>query len=299
MAKGIKWTDEALLAEGRKYASRAEFSRNSGGAYNSARRRNLLDLLYPPLRTDWSNDEAVLAEGRKYSSRREFQSKSGSAYRAARRRNLLNRLYPSTRDTTVWENDEAVLAEGRKYVSRLDFRYGSYGAYRAAASRGLLDTLHPRHPAKWTDAEVLAEGRKHTSRAEFSRNSNRLYQVALRRNLLDLIDWPEENAQSDNDAIYIWRAVGQHYNGNPVYKIGVTSARLGIDRIVTVARRSGFEFDLICCEPVACKATDLERKLHLLGEDPQFTGFDGCTEFRALSDGALYAAVTMISNVTA
>ena len=252
MTKGVKWTDEAVLAEGRKYASRKEFSINAGGVYNAARRRNLLNQLYPPVRSDWSKDDDVLAEGRKYASRKEFQVNSGSAYRAARRRDLLDQLYPNTRDTSVWGDDEAVLAEGRKYGSRRDFQ----------------------------------------------RDSNGLYQVALRRNLLDLIDWPEENATSDNDAIYIWRAVGQHYNGNPVYKIGVTSARLGTERIETVARRSGFEYDLICCEPVTCKATDLERKLHLLGEDPKLTGFDGCTEFRALSDSALYAAISMICSVT-
>lgn len=298
MTKGVKWTDEAVLAEGRKYASRKEFSINAGGVYNAARRRNLLNQLYPPVRSDWSKDDDVLAEGRKYASRKEFQVNSGSAYRAARRRDLLDQLYPNTRDTSVWGDDEAVLAEGRKYGSRLDFRYGSYGAYCAAAARGLLDMLYPRHRTKHTDEVALAEGRKYGSRRDFQRDSNGLYQVALRRNLLDLIDWPEENATSDNDAIYIWRAVGQHYNGNPVYKIGVTSARLGTERIETVARRSGFEYDLICCEPVTCKATDLERKLHLLGEDPKLTGFDGCTEFRALSDSALYAAISMICSVT-
>ena len=99
---------------------------------------------------------------------------------------------------------------------------------------------------------------------------------------------------SDNDAIYIWRAVGEYFNGNPVYKIGVTSARLETKRIKQCAAAAGFEFDLICCEPVQGKASELEKKLHILGENPGYTGIDGATEFRALSDSALYAAVSLI-----
>ena len=287
-----KWlNDEDVLAEGRKYASRSEFSRNSCSAYRAALARGLLDQLYK--RGSWNNDEDVLAEGRKYASRSEFWRGSCAAYSAALERDLLDQLYP--RQRVDWSNDEDVLAEGRKYASRSEFASSSRAAYQVAWRRGLLDQLYPA--SKWSnDEDLFAEGRKYASRGEFGRKNPSAYDTARRRNLLDLIDWLEENAPSDNDAIYIWRAVGQHYNGNPVYKIGVTSARLGTERIAFVANKSGFEFDLICCEPVACKATDLEAKLLIIGEDPGYTGFNGATEFRALSDSALYAAVSLICN---
>lgn len=253
----LKWTDEALLAEGRKYASRKEFAHGSNSAYLTATRRaGILDQLYPSLRGELRklSDADLLAEGRKYASRKEFERADPSAYQKARRRNLLDQLYPDTN-----------------------------GKWKKAS-----------------DADLLTEGRKCASRTEFSKHAKGAYDEANRRNLLDQI-YPEKLGifgNKDNDAIYIWRAVGQHYNGHPVYKIGVTSARLGTARIEWVSRKSGFEFDLICCEPVTCKATEIERKLHLLGEDPKFIGFDGCTEFRALSDSALYTAITLISNVT-
>ena len=206
---------------------------------------------------------------------------------------MLDQLYPSK--YTCWSDDEKILTEGRKYQSRQEFELGCVSAYQRAVRRGLIDQLYPSQRADWSDDEkVLAEGRKYLSKSAFALGSKSAYNVARVRNLLDLIDFPENNAPSDNDAIYIWRAVGQFYNGNPVYKIGVTSARLGTARIEQVAKESGFEFDLICCEPVQCKAHELERKLHVLGEDPQFTGFNGATEFRALSDSALYAAVSLI-----
>lgn len=238
----------------------------------------------------------ALAEGRKYGSRSEFKRECGSAYQVARQLGLLEQLYPNK---TLYQTDEQVLAEGRKYASRREFYLSNAGAYNRALARNLLDRLYSSTLRDWSnDTDVINEGAKYRSRREFQRSQScSAYAAALQRGLLDLIEFPENNAPSDNDAIYIWRAVGQHYNGHPVYKIGVTSARLGTHRIEQVARAGGFEFELICCEPVQCKATDLERKLHILGEDPKFVGFDGCTEFRALSDSALYAAISMICEV--
>lgn len=243
----------------------------------------------------WSDNDAVLAEGRKYGSRTDFRLGSRGAYDAARERGLLDQLYPKLRNE--WADDADVIAEGRKYSKRSEFGRGSFGAYKVALQRDLLDQLFPKLCTRWSsDAAIVAEAKKYQNRTEFHDAARSAYEQACKRKLLDLIDWPEENSPTDNDTIYIWRALGQHYNGHPVYKIGVTSARLGTTRVEQVAKDSGFEFDLICCEPVQCKATELERKLHLLGEDPQLTGFNGATEFRALSDSALYAAISMICN---
>ncbi len=85
------WSDDAaVLAEGRKYASRKEFARGSRGAYAAALKRNLLDQLYSNTLRDWSDDADVLAEGRKYASRAEFHRGSNGAYKAACKRNLLD-----------------------------------------------------------------------------------------------------------------------------------------------------------------------------------------------------------------
>ena len=39
-----------------------------------------------------------------------------------------------------------------------------------------------------------------------------------------------------------------------------------------------------------------KRKLHILGDNPSYSNFNGASEFRALSDSALYAAVSLICN---
>lgn len=292
MKTPTKWTDEAVLAEGRKYASRMEFKKGSQSPYIIARKRGLLDQLYPSKNMIWT-DEALLAEGRKYASRVEFKKANPGAEFTARARNLLDQLYPNNRSR--FRTDEELLAEGRKYSSRSELERKAKTAYQRLYRRGILDQLgfEPSNRNWSKDEDVIAEGRKYARRSHFAYGSRGAYKAATARNLLDLIDW-QDKGWSDNDAIYIWRAVGQHYNGHPVYKIGVTSARLGTVRVEHVGDKSGFEVDLICCEPVQCKATDLEKELLIIGENPGYTGFDGCTEFRALSPASLHAAITII-----
>lgn len=287
-----KLTIKEVLARGAEYTNRNSFRAGDQSAYKLALKMGIIDQLYPSRRRDWSDDETVLAEGRKYVSRSAFEAGSNPAYHHARRRGLLDILYPKMRKD--WSDDDTVLAEGRKYESRTEFQKHAGSAYRAARKRKLLDQLYPSKYGDWSsDAAVIAEGGLYPTRSAFHRHSLTAFEAASSRGLLDKIH-PVSLERTDNDAIYIWRAVGQHYNGNPVYKIGVTSARLGTARIEHVAGAGGFEYDLICCEPVQGKATALERKLHILGEDPKFVGFSGCTEFRALSDSALYAAISMI-----
>ena len=194
--------------------------------------------------------------------------------------------------------EHSLIEEGCKYSSRSAFQNGSAYAYSLARKLNLLDLIHPNLNKRFaTDEVVIAEAQKYPSKSAFANNSPGAYNIARERNLLCLVDFPESGKGTDNDAIYIWRAVGLFHNGNPVYKIGVTSARLGDARVEQVANAAGFEYELICCEPVQCRATDIERKLHILGEDPGYTGFNGATEFRALSDSALYAAISLICGV--
>jgi len=289
-----KWLDDAaVLKEGRKYSGRWDFRKSNQPAYTAALKRGLLDQLYPSKYVNWSDDEAILKEGRKYSSRGEFYKGSSSAYQAANKRGLLDQLYPPL--VTDWSSDESVLKEGRNYKSRSEFSKNNISAYQAANKRNLLDQLYSSLLTDWSEEALLAEGVKYKSRYEFKKGNGRAYEAARRRDLLDLIDFPENNARSDNNAIYIWAALGQTYNREQVYKIGVTSARLGTQRIESVATSYDVEFEILVCTEVNCKATDLEKQLLVLGDNPGFTGFDGSTEMRSMNKSQLDAATKLIS----
>ena len=99
---------------------------------------------------------------------------------------------------------------------------------------------------------------------------------------------------SDNNAIYIWRSVGEYFNGKPVYKVGVTSERLGVKRINQVAKRSGRKAEIVTLEETNCQATIVETLLKNIGDNPNWTGFDGATEFRAFSLSELQEAKMII-----
>ena len=94
--------------------------------------------------------------------------------------------------------------------------------------------------------------------------------------------------------IYLWRAVGQVFDGLNVYKFGVTSARLDDRRIVEVARFAKFEFEVILLVNIKGAASVLESELLKLGASPGFIGFNGASEFRALTDSELQTAKSLI-----
>lgn len=199
-----------------------------------------------------------------------------------------------------WDEDKT-RAEAKKYDSLSAFNAGSRSAYVAALKRypHILREVFVRKIRQWDEASLRKLASSFKYKKEFWRAERSAYVTCQLRypHLLNEVfanNGRMPGTSSDNDAIYIWRVVGEYFNGNPVYKIGVTSARLGTKRIDQVATKAGFDYELICCEPVRCPADQLEKKLLLLGENPGYIAIEGYTEFRALSDSALYAAVSMI-----
>lgn len=297
----VKWTEATIREAAANFTSRAEFDAGSGKAAEVARAKypGLLDELFPksgvPFNLKWT--EATIREAAaKYPSRSSFESNNPAAVSAAQKRHpgLLDALFPR-KIREAWTETE-IREEAKKYTSISDFQKNST-AEPAARKMGILDDLGFTRPTnwrfKWTEAAIRAEAAKYQTKGEFEKFARGASERARLTGIIDklgLLEYPP----SDNDTIYIWRALGQYFNGDPVYKIGVTSSRLGHDRINQVAKGSGFEFELVCSEKVAGKASMIETKLLCLGANPQYTGFNGASEFRSLSPSALDAAIQII-----
>jgi hypothetical protein len=140
-----------------------------------------------------------------------------------------------------------------------------------------------------------AEAMKYTNRRAFSLANSSAYHGA------DISGWLDEicshmdfNPSSDSDAVYIWKAIGHMFNGLQVYKFGTTSARLEDRRISEVARYAGMEFEIIILAKLSLHASELEYQLLELGINPQYQGFNGASEFRALTCDELEAAIELI-----
>jgi hypothetical protein len=100
----------------------------------------------------------------------------------------------------------------------------------------------------------------------------------------------------DNDTIYIWRVTGALHDGKPVYKIGITSARLGEERIKHVAKKHKVGYEIIIFAKTRVPAMRIEERIKRIGENPGYTG-DGATEFRAWSEMELQRALDIIDRV--
>lgn len=96
------------------------------------------------------------------------------------------------------------------------------------------------------------------------------------------------------DCIYIWKSVGELFNGKNVYKIGITKSSKGRGRIKQCATASGRKPKILCLEKVK-DAASLEREILNIGEHPDYLyKFDGYTEMRAFDGEELAIVLKMI-----
>lgn len=298
MARGnktpVKWTEATIRDAAAKCVSRSDFKENFPVACKRAREIGILDEIQPRATVSW-NESLLRKEAAKYQMRSHFEKGSHGAFKAMSRfPGLLDEVLPAEGEYDY----ETCLAAALTCENRESFRsqFGGMYSWVHRNRKDLLITAFGENVI-WDDDAIRAVASKYQYRNDFFLGNRGAYIAAWRRGMLDELLPEFREGGSDNDAIYIWRAVGQYFNGEPVYKIGVTSARLGTHRIERVAGRVGFEHAVVCCQQVACRATDLEKRLLMLGDNPGFVGFDGATEFRAMSDAVLWVALGLISEV--
>ena len=242
------------------------------------------------------NEGAIRKAASTFSTRSEFERHEASAVNAARQRHpgLLDELFPR-KLRAAWD-EASVREEAKKYKSKKDFQENST-AEPVARKLGILDDLgftRPKnHRFKWTEEAIREEAKKYSTKREFERFSRGASERARVIGIIDTLGL-KEYPPSDNNVLYIWRALGQFFNGDPVYKVGVTSARLGAARLKSVSKASGFELEVVCFENLKVKASQVERQILKLGSDPKYLGFNGASEFRAFNASALNAAMQII-----
>lgn len=307
------WTDESIRQEALKYNTRREFRNGSPSAYNAARKKeqtfyeSCCQHMITQRVKNWT-DESIRKEALKYFNRTEFSQKASSAYKAARVKGKVFFdsccLHMVAKYALNWTK-ESIFAEALKYKTRNEFKHATNGAYAAAWKQGkdfaescFKHMSAPDLVKKWTKEATLAEALKYQTRNDFKNNSESAYAAARKRGeqfaeicFKHMVD----GLNSDNDAVYIWKAEREFYNGESVYKIGMTSARLGMRRIEQVAKETGFTATTVALIKVNGRATTVERKLLELGQDPKYLKFNGSTEFRAMSDAELQIALDLLN----
>lgn len=132
-----KWNIETLTEDAKKYSTRGEWARCSVGAYTTAHKLKLLDIVcahMPPGYRKWTKEEA-LGESLRFASRGEWAIKSPKSYMAARKKGWLKDCALSRTGGTSGPEKElfcVLLCQYPKLINNARFgsrRPGKYGQY--------------------------------------------------------------------------------------------------------------------------------------------------------------------------
>lgn len=210
----FRYTDKELFLEGEKYSLRNEFEKGNNIAYRQAKKRGIVDILFPT-NPRLVPDKRLYAEAAKYSSREEFKNGSNTAYQMALRRHMLDQLcegmpyhgYKNERmmlaaeanksngikiDVYKYWTKERIFKEIKEkgYKTLSEFQQMAAGAYDAAREMNYLDEVKALlKPGKimWTDEMLASEALKYHSKTEFRKGSPKAYCVAWKRGILEEI----------------------------------------------------------------------------------------------------------------
>jgi len=227
----------------------------------------------------WTLDKLV-EEASKYGTLKDFRLGSEGAYKAyltqGKPKEVSDHLDCGR---TIWTEYTARL-EAKKYSRRWDFQRGSGGAYRFLWKSGALDEIFdPITNYVWDEESVRLAALGLLDRRSFKAKFPGAYKFAYNNSLLESLFGVTLNTpKCDNDLVYLWRPFGY----KNVYKVGITSKRLGSERVNYVSNKSGLGVaEVFFIEAKDAKA--LESKI--LGDNQPygfFPKFSGSTEFRVI-----------------
>ena len=191
---------------------------------------------------------------------------------------------------------ERCMEDAAKYSCRIEWQHESKSPYSIAQRKGWLEQCCEHMGAGqvpkgyWTFERCMKDAALYQSRMEWKRASSAAYSTSSRAGWLDQCCEHMElgDLATANDVVYIWRDAG-----TDLHKVGVTSARIGEQRIDICSSHNGMDPRIVFMLKVS-DARAVESKLLELGTDPELdSSIDGYTEFRRLTDAELGQAVSI------
>jgi len=141
---------ENVFEESKKYATKTEFKKKSGNAYDSARKHKWLDEMewlsnnngkHP--KGYWKIKENIMNEARKYSSNEEFKEKNLTAFLSAYKYGYMDEMdwieKKKKRHKNGWWTYKRIEKEALKYNTKTEFSKKNQTAYKAALKLGVID----------------------------------------------------------------------------------------------------------------------------------------------------------------
>jgi hypothetical protein len=189
---------------------------------------------------------------------------------------------------------DEIQQEALRYNSKKQFKKGSSKHHSAAIRLGILDQVCSHMTGGrflWDPDKVKEKALEFDSRDQFSRNASGAYLYCLKNNILDEVCQHMGNGlRCDNDVVYIWKVEDIHN----LYKVGVTSKRLGLERIQYVSAKSGLTPSWVKLFYTP-SAVDVEKQVLCFGRPFRFEDkFSGYTEFVNLTSEELNLCLSIM-----
>lgn len=196
----------------------------------------------------------------------------------------LKRLTSSKKPNGYWTK-ERCLSEALLYKQKRHFEIYSGSAYIISMKNKWLDEIcshmvSPQKPKNYWNLDLcFSEALKYKTRSDFFKNNGYAYNFLNKRWLINSACLHMERGFPDNDVIYIWET-SETYHSKKVYKVGVTSNRLGLKRINQCAIGMGTECKNIVAYIRTNNARVIEKELLKTGEKYTKIKGDGYSELR-------------------
>lgn len=144
----VKWTDEAIYEEAKKYSSKEEFRKACSAAYTIAHKKGIIDkacshMVSSRKGRDYWTFERCHNAALEYQSRMEFKKNEGSAYSTAVRKGWIEQICTHMVKPTpkIKWTYEKLAEEAKKHKTKKDFKLFSHSAYVTAVRNGVLDDV--------------------------------------------------------------------------------------------------------------------------------------------------------------
>lgn len=199
----MKWTDESLLEESKKYKTRTEFARKSNSAYKHSLKRGLMDKM------DWlskntdnrprcvyvyeDNENKVAYVGLTVDKKKRHEQHKTGMFSPNKTSNSPVYEYFSQLGLCVPEpkylEDNLTIEKAQEMEKYWVDVYESNGYTMLNKAKVGVGCSSIGLHFKWTDETVIEESRKYTSRKDFRKNSPYAFEYARKHRLFDMMPW--------------------------------------------------------------------------------------------------------------
>src|SRR5690554_1201368 len=235
--------------------------------------------------------ERALEKSKQFQTRKDFRVNCRSAYAYLVKKKKTHLLKFETEVKLHLVDYFDVICDIKKCTTRSELFKKYPSSYAAVFNHEKLKQIYNSHFGRgktskwWNNERAIAEAKKYKHRSDFSRLSSGAYEYVLRNGIEQQAFAHMERLKSDYDSVYIWVS-DKIENGKYLAKVGVTSKRLGFERIKSVSRKSGIRAAAIYMMETK-NALDVERKIKSKYPQAGLTGFNGCTEFISITEEEL------------